>query len=139
MNSRLIFPLLLATALAARALEGDVSQLPPPASGPVDFARDIRPLFEQHCVKCHGPEKEKSGWRSDVKDVALKGGDNYAPNIVPGKSEQSPLIHFVAGLEKDMLMPQKGDRLTDVEIGLLRAWIDQGAVWPDESPVTDAK
>ena len=91
---------------------GDVSKLPPAAGRAMDFAKDIQPIFETHCLKCHGPEKQKGGWRADVKAEALQGGDNYAPNIVPGKSAQSPLIHFVAGLEEDMGMPSKGDPLT---------------------------
>ncbi len=125
---------LTSVALAAPAFaeEIDVSKLPPAAKRQVDFAQDIRPILEKNCLKCHGPEKQKSGFRLDVKDLALKGGDNYAPNIRPGKSAESPLIHFVAGLDPDMLMPSKGDPLTAEQVGLLRAWIDQGAVWPDD-------
>src|SRR4051812_6641567 len=121
-----------AFAACALAAEVDISKLPPPASRPVDFAQDIRPILEKNCVKCHGAEKQKSGFRLDIKDLALKGGDNYAPNIRPGKSAESPLIHFVAGLDPDMLMPSKGDPLTAEQVGLLRAWIDQGAIWPDD-------
>ncbi len=127
--------LLLATLLGGPTLgaaEPDVSKLPPPAARPVDFAQDIRPLLEKSCVKCHGAEKQKGGYRLDVKDAALHGGDNYAPNIRPGKSAESPLIHFVAGLDPDVKMPSKGDPLTAEQIGLLRAWIDQGAAWPDD-------
>ena len=127
--------LLLATLLGGPTLEAaepDVSKLPPPAVRPVDFAQDIRPLLEKSCVKCHGAEKQKGGYRLDMKDAALHGGDNYAPNIRPGKSAESPLIHFVAGLDPDVKMPSKGDPLTAEQIGLLRAWIDQGAVWPDD-------
>jgi mono/diheme cytochrome c family protein len=113
----------------------DVSKIPPAATRVVDFAKDVQPIFEQHCLKCHGPEKQKGGWRVDVKAVALTKGDNYAPNIVPGKSAESPLIHFVAGLDPDMKMPSKGDPLTAEQIGLLRAWIDQGAVWPEVANV----
>ena len=127
--------MLLAAMLAGpalRAAEPDVSELPPPAARTVDFAQDIRPLLENNCVQCHGAEKQKGGFRLDVKELALKGGDNYAPNIRPGKSAESPLIHFVARLDPDMKMPSKGDPLTAEQIGLLRAWIDQGAAWPDD-------
>jgi len=117
----------------------DAARLPPPASRPVDFLTDVQPLFARHCLKCHGPEKQKSGYRLDVKDTALKGGDDHAPNIIPGKSADSPLIQFVAGLDEDMLMPQKGDRLTPEEVGLLRAWIDQGANWPVEGQAPDPR
>src|SRR5262249_22982681 len=57
--------------------------------------------------------------------------DEHAPNIIPGKSAASPLVKFVAGLDPDVKMPPKGKALTAEEVGLLRAWIDAGAVWPD--------
>lgn len=138
MNARPLLWLLLSTPACAAAL--DLSKLPPAAEGQMDFARDIRPIFETHCVKCHGPEKQKGGWRADVRDEALKGGDTFAPNIHPGKGAESPLIHFVSGLDEEMVMPQKGEKLTTAEIGKLRAWIDQGAPWPDDGvKVVDAK
>jgi mono/diheme cytochrome c family protein len=109
----------------------DLGKLPPAALRAVDFVKDIQPILEAHCVKCHGPVKQKGGWRADLKDVALTGGDDHAPNIVPGKSAESPMVQFVAGLDPDMKMPAKGDPLSAEQIGLLRAWIDQGAVWPE--------
>src|SRR6516225_10081316 len=120
------FSMLVAVLVVGRlyAADVDVSKLPPAAARSVDFVKDIQPLFEKHCLKCHGPEKQKSGYRVDVRDSALKGGDDHAPNIIPGKSAESPLIHFVAGLDEDMVMPQKGDRLTVEQVGVLRAWID---------------
>src|SRR3954464_5532552 len=88
---------LLAAAASCCAGESlDLSKLPPALSRPVDFEREVRPLLEERCVKCHGPEKQKGGWRADLKQEAMTGGDNYAPNIRPGKSAESPLIHFVA-------------------------------------------
>ena len=69
------------------------------------------------------------------RSAALRGGD-LGPDIIPGRSAESPLVSFVAGLEPDMLMPPRGARLTRDEIGLIRAWIDQGASWPD--PVADS-
>ncbi len=109
----------------------DVAQLPPPASMTVDFTRDVQPIFERHCLSCHGADKQRGGLRLDDRASALQGGENHAPDIRPGRSAESPLIHFVAGLVPDMLMPQKGERLTAGQIGILRAWIDQGAVWPE--------
>jgi len=108
-----------------------LSKLPKPSSVTTDFARDIQPLFANHCVKCHGLEKQKGGLRLDAKAAALKGGDDGRV-IVPGKSAESRLVHLVAGLETDKLMPPKGERLTPEQVGLLRAWIDQGAPWPDD-------
>lgn len=96
----------------------------------VDFVRDVQPIFQRACLRCHGPEKQKGEFRVDVRQVALEGGESYAPNIVPGKSVDSPLIKFVSGAG-DLVMPPEGDRLTAVEIETLRRWIDQGAKWPD--------
>ncbi|HEY6169277.1 MAG TPA: DUF1553 domain-containing protein [Verrucomicrobiae bacterium] len=117
--------------VAAAVAASDLSRLPSPAPRPVDFARDIQPIFEKSCYSCHGPEKQKGELRLDQKAAALKGGDTHAPDIIPGKSAESPLIHFVAGLVPDMKMPAKGESLTTEQIGLLRAWIDQGAIWPE--------
>ena len=116
----------------------DITKLPPPVTRPIDFVRDVRPIFEENCYSCHGPDKQKSGYRLDDKDGALTGGEGHAPNIVAGQSAASPLIHFVAGLDEDMLMPNKGDPLTEEQVGILRAWIDQGAVWPDDGRPTVA-
>ena len=82
-------------------------------------------------MKCHGSEKQKGGLRLDVKAAAMKGGDD-GKAIEPTRSDESRLIHLVAGLDEDKVMPPKGERLTPEQIGLLRAWIDQGAVWPDD-------
>src|SRR5687767_7703154 len=107
----------LATAAAA--------ELPPAATRPVDYLADDQPLFKTHCYACHGPTKQKSDYRLDARAAALKGGQNGVA-IVPKDSANSPLIHHVAGLDPDMVMPPKGDRLTADQVALLRAWIDQG-------------
>jgi len=101
----------------------------------VDFVRDIQPIFQQTCLKCHGPETHKNSYRLDAKSIALNGGDYHAPNIIPGKSSESPLIRFVSGQDEKITMPPKGERLTEKQIALLRAWIDQGAEWPETASV----
>src|SRR6185436_14256216 len=103
-----------------------------PSTATVDFVRDVEPLFADHCYKCHGTEKQKNGFRLDRKSDALKGGDS-GPALVPGKSGESRLIQYVAGTDPEKLMPPKGDPLSPKQIGLLRAWIDQGANWPDSA------
>ncbi|MBI3414275.1 MAG: PSD1 domain-containing protein [Verrucomicrobia bacterium] len=125
---------MLAAEKSAPPTPAQLAQLPPAAKLTIDFARDIQPLFIENCLKCHGPEKQKSGLRLDVKTDALRGGDSGLV-IVPGKSAESALIHLVAGLDADKIMPPKGERLTPLQIGLLRAWIDQGANWPDSLAV----
>lgn len=116
---------------AARAV--DLSRLPPAAARPVDFAQDIAPILSKSCQSCHGAEKQKGEYRLDSRAAALKGGADYTPAIKPGDSAGSPLIHLVADLVPDLKMPAKGDPLTPEQIGLLRAWIDQGAKWSDRA------
>src|SRR5205814_7944341 len=94
--------------------------------------RDVKPIFAANCYSCHGEKKQKNNFRLDVKSVALNGGDDGA-DIRPGKSADSRLIHYVAGLVPDKRMPQKADPLTPEQVGILRAWIDQGANWPDDA------
>jgi len=122
--------LLCPLALPAAPVAIDESKLPPPATNQIDFSRDIKPIFDAACLRCHGPVKPKSGFRLDSRAVALKGGENGV-DVVPGNSAKSPLIHFTAGLVEDMQMPPKGkgEPLTEAQISLLRAWIDQGAPW----------
>jgi hypothetical protein len=110
--------------------EVDLSKLPPPATNKVDFATDIKPILEGHCLKCHSGEKPKSHFRLTNRESALHGGE-HGVDILPGQSARSPLIHYVSGLVEDMQMPPegRGTPLTPEEIGLLRAWIDQDVSW----------
>ncbi|MFN0166695.1 MAG: PSD1 and planctomycete cytochrome C domain-containing protein [Bryobacteraceae bacterium] len=103
--------------------------LPPAATERVDFSRQIEPLFRQRCQMCHGAQQQMSSLRLDNHDDALKGGNSGAV-INPGDSQHSRLIRLVAGLEGKVVMPPAGKRLSPQEVGLLRAWIDQGATWP---------
>ncbi len=101
----------------------------------VDFAREVRPILERSCYGCHGPEKQKSGYRLDVRDTALKGGESGEVAIVPHSAAKSPLIRYVSGEDEEKLMPPKKSdkpRLTVAEVETLRVWIDAGPAWPDE-------
>jgi mono/diheme cytochrome c family protein len=105
-----------------------VASLPAPADRPIDFVRDIKPILQGSCVKCHGRGRAKGGFSLETREAMLAGGDN-GPAVTPGASQASHLIALVAGLDPDLVMPQKGSRLKPDQIGLLRAWIDQGATW----------
>ena len=123
-------------AAAAEKPKIDVTRLPLPVSRKVDFEREVYPLLKEACFKCHGSEKQKGKYRCDTKSGAFKDTD-AGPTIVPGRSEQSALIHLVCGLIDEMLMPPPSDKpgesekLTEEQVGILRAWIDQGAAWPE--------
>jgi hypothetical protein len=117
----------LTSGMAVLVAVAAAQEIPPAASVKVDFARDIEPLLSKRCYICHGAQQQMSGLRLDQKDAALKGGASGI-DIRPGKSAESRLIRLVAGLEKKA-MPPVGARLTVEEVGLLRAWIDQGPEW----------
>jgi hypothetical protein len=101
----------------------------------ISFDRDIAPILQSECFRCHGQERPKSHFRLDTRQAALKGGDNGV-DIIPGNSSGSPLIHYVARLVPDLEMPPegKGRPLSSAEVGLLRAWIDQGLQWGTTNP-----
>jgi mono/diheme cytochrome c family protein len=103
--------------------------LPSPTRGVIDFVRDVRPLLEERCVACHGPAKQRGGLRLDSAAAVLRGGDS-GDVVQAGRSAESLLIHHVAGVAGASRMPPKGDPLTGEQIGVLRAWIDQGAKGP---------
>lgn len=129
MKAKILLAASVVTLASVFAADVDVSKLPPAAKQTgVTFDKDIKPIFEKSCFKCHGPEKHKGDLRLDSLEAALKGGEN-APNIVKGESAKSSLVHSVARLDEDAAMPPdgKGDPLTKDQIGLIRAWIDQGA------------
>jgi hypothetical protein len=104
------------------------AQLAPPVKRAVNFSKEIKPIFEASCIKCHGRGRIKAGFRLDTRETILKGGDS-GPAILPGKSADSLLIALVQGVDPGSVMPKKGSRLTPEQIGLLRGWIDQGAPW----------
>ncbi len=119
--------------LVARLMaQQDAKTLPPAVSRPIDFEKEIQPIFLNSCVVCHGPNAQRSNLRLDSRSAVLKGGLS-GPAIIPGKSAESLLVRLVAGLEGDKLMPLGGPRLSDEQIGLIRAWVDQGAPWPEST------
>lgn len=105
-----------------------LAQLPPAAARPVDFRKDIQPILEASCIKCHAHGKEKGGFVLDTRETALKDSDS-GPSIQVGNSAGSLVVELISGLNEDNPMPQKGSKLTPEQVGLIRAWIDQGLKW----------
>jgi len=104
------------------------ARLPEPAARAVDFHKDILAILSNSCAKCHAGGKQKGGFSIDTRESLIKGGESGAA-VVPGKSAESRLIALVGGLEPDAIMPAQGPRLSAEQVGLLRAWIDQGLPW----------
>lgn len=136
-------PVVMAIAIYCSAACGfltfDEPELPAAATTPVDFSRDIQPLFSATCFRCHGPQRQRGGLRLDRSADGLRGGDTGSV-IVTGKSAESPLIHHLTGTEGAARMPPDADPFTPTQIGIIRRWIDDGAVWPEEtdSPGSDS-
>src|SRR5215468_1834617 len=117
------FALLL--VFAAIPFAGAQTNLPPVAGRKVDYKQDIQPLLSHNCYSCHGREVQQAGLRLDLRQNGLQGGD-YGLVIKIGDSAASKLIRRVVDGDGGLQMPPTGP-LSDDEIGLLRAWIDQGA------------
>jgi hypothetical protein len=120
--------LTLGSVGAATLTTDQILSLPPPTARPVEFKRDIEPILTSSCVKCHARGRAKGGLQIETRETLLRGGDSGAV-VVPGQSQASLLIALVAGVDPDEVMPKKGSRLSANQIGLLRAWIDQGLAW----------
>lgn len=112
--------------------------LPPAHDGPVEFVKDVQPIFRKHCFECHSADHEDGGVNLGIRQRAMQGGDN-GPILAPGDSTNSRLIHLVAAVDKEQVMPPETTGLSREEIGLLRAWIDQGAVWPSGTDIADPR
>jgi ankyrin repeat protein len=94
----------------------------------VDFARDVQPILRQSCVGCHGPTQQMAGFRLDRRRDAMRGGTIAV--IGPGNSDGSRLYQRLIGSEFGGQMPPTGALSAD-KVAIIKAWIDQGAEWPD--------
>ncbi len=99
------------------------------------LAKDIQPILQKTCIKCHGPEKQKGKLRLDSKEAAFQGGKD-GQIIVPGSAAKSDLYRRIT-LPKgnEDIMPNEGEPLAKAQIDLIRDWLNQGAVWPDNATV----
>ena len=107
------------------------STQPQAVQAKVDFARDVQPIFKQNCVGCHGPTVHQAGFRLDQRSAAMRGGTTTAGVIRPGESAASILFIKVNSDRFGPQMPPTGP-LRPEQIATIKAWIDQGAEWPDE-------
>ena len=99
----------------------------------VDFEKDIKPVFDEHCAKCHGEDKQKSDFRLDLRSSILKGGDLGEPGALPGHPEKSTIYKLISlDADHDDIMPPKGKPLTKAQIELIGKWIKEGAEMPEK-------
>ncbi|MEX1118988.1 MAG: DUF4405 domain-containing protein, partial [Terrimicrobiaceae bacterium] len=114
--------------------ESPTASAPVPVVSPpqaIDFWREVMPIFQTSCVGCHGPKKQRAGFRADQRQDFFKPGDEE-PLIVPGDAEKSRLIAIVSGEVTDM-KDADAHRLLPEEIRVLKAWINSGADWPPKA------
>ncbi len=103
----------------------------PGAHAAVDFAKEVGPILKAHCVECHGADKQKGKLRLDTKADFTKGGKN-GPAVKAGDADASELFKRVTlPKDDDDRMPPEGEPLKAEEIAVLKAWIAEGANWPD--------
>jgi len=107
----------------------------------VDFVKEIQQIFSNHCFSCHGPSKQESNYRLDVKKRALGKADFGEKTIIPGDGKNSPLLEYISGSDPDMLMPPEGEgkSLSQEQVDLIERWIDEGANWPAEAAGANEK
>ena len=100
------------------------------AAGPVDFDREVRPIFLKHCLACHGGVKKVAGLSLVSRESGLAETDSGSPAIEPG-DPASRLLRRIADPDDASRMPpaEHGPRLTGAEIDTIRRWIDEGAEW----------
>ena len=113
------------------------SKAPPTAppksvTAKVDFARDVQPLLKAHCFQCHSGAQKQGGLSLDTRALTLKGGASGI-GMLPGNGAQSLLLLRVLGSGGKPRMPLGFAPLTEAQSSVLRAWIDQGAVWPENT------
>lgn len=133
-TNKLILTALAATFVAATGAFAQDAKLPPPSDKQnLTYATDIKPIFDTACVKCHSGDKAKARLHLDTLAGTLK-GSKMGPVLKAGDSANSFVVKAVAHLTKDhdsWMPPLKNKAgikpLTPEQIGLIRAWIDQGA------------
>lgn len=117
----------LTALLGIASLTALVSAQPPAASrppGPPDYARDVVPILEANCLRCHNSSKVEGGLLLESHEDLMRGGDT-GPPLVPGRPDESPLILQIESRAKPKMPPKKD--LAPEEIAVLRAWVADGA------------
>ncbi len=128
----------LARAADTRAAGGGSKPAPatrPAAAGKVDFVKQIKPLLEANCAKCHGVRPTKA-YSLLTKQKAFTPGESEEPPIVPGKADQSLIVQLMKSDDPEHRMPQKKPAMKTAEIAVIERWINEGAEWPDKVQLT---
>ena len=107
------------------------------AAEPIDYLRDVKPILQINCFRCHGPLRSESGLRLDTRARALAGGDDGAA-MVPGDVGGSALVVRITA-DEDSRMPPEGEPLNPRQIEILKTWIAAGAAAPADEQAHDPR
>lgn len=92
----------------------------------VSFMKDVVPVLERHCFKCHEGTKAKAGLDLTTHAGIMKGGDYAGACVVPGEADQSAIVMHIRGIYEPK-MPKNAPELTEDELHTIRMWIASGA------------
>ena len=95
----------------------------------IDFVKQVQPLLQARCFKCHGPDNQEGQLRLDASSAVARGGVS-GPVIEPGDPGKSSLYQRLITRDADVRMPLNEPALKPAEVTLLKRWIEQGAKWP---------
>lgn len=109
---------------AATAAAATATQAAPPAAkaASVSFAKEVLPILQQNCVKCHGGDKTEASLVLKDYSGVMAGSEN-GPVVVPGDAGQSELVKLVVQGK----MPKRANRLPEAQIKILTDWVNAGA------------
>lgn len=120
-----------ATFLANVCFAASMSLLSAQELATVDFVKDVRPIFQEHCYACHSGDQPSSSLRLDHKVSAFSGGELYGTKLIQERSDDSLLWQVISDQSHETHMPPDGPPLTPDEIDIIRRWLEHGAPWPD--------
>ncbi len=96
----------------------------------IDFQRDVRPILAEHCLACHGNDLPEAGVRLSTRATIQQAGESGKPAVVPGKPQESELVHRIRSADPAERMPPEGKpALKPEEVATLERWIAEGAPW----------
>ena len=112
-----------------------------PTKGEKLFALQLKSLFAEKCLACHGadPDDISGGFDMRTREAMLKGGESFEANVLkPGKGATSYLYLVTTRTEEDYEMPPKeSEKLSLEQQNWVRDWINEGAPWPSDERVTE--
>ncbi|MDF1790130.1 MAG: hypothetical protein P1U82_30005, partial [Verrucomicrobiales bacterium] len=124
-----LFPFLTLVLLSSALAQEPISITELVRKEPVDFGKEVFPLFKKNCIACHNSSKAKGQLNLEDPKAILKGGSE-GPAIVAGKPDESFLLQVAAHLEDPIMPPEKNKAnaipFTPDELGLIKRWIEEG-------------